>query len=496
MPPTLRLSVPVAQYNYDLGRDDYRTESTGSESDDARSSVSNDDEQSDHVRSPTRLVYNLDALPEKTKSTVRDAFNEPPAMVVQHCRQVGDTFAFQMSEVVTRSVRIRAPSSGKARLSCSCSQGGGGGGGGDALDNNDNEPCHHILWLLDQLAKQTLYDTDHEQPLTMTSAGFPEEMGDPFRAISDHHLNIVADGLHCRHVEPGCYDPRRVDKHRIRESRELLSSVYEASADSFRPDIFTDEPLLGPPIVKPQDLDYTVFRMLVDDDIFFHYFLSETCSRGGSDVIHQFRLLTHRINAVLQDFDQQQQQQQHNNPLSVCSDEPNNNNNNNNNNNSPPQESSHTVSWAARHIQGVISLVRYAIWSGERPLQAAEKHAAAKTLIHILDCVLKRRQHTNNVRGERGRGRVLERNLFARFLGDADCGFVLDELERIPEGALPYINNLESMVDKMAQYGVKASYLHRFRKFMAQLKASRPVPNLKRESPDSDEDGVAFKRMR
>ncbi|KAM3513842.1 hypothetical protein MY11210_002470 [Beauveria gryllotalpidicola] len=466
-PPTLRLSVPVAQNNYDLERDDdYRTQSTGSESDDG-SSVSDEDEQSDQVRSPTRLVYNLDALPEKTKSTVRDAFNEPPAMVVQHCRQVGDTFAFQMSEVVTRSVRIRAPSSGKARLSCSCSQGGG------ALDN-DKEPCHHILWLLDQLAKQTLYDTDHEQPLTMTSAGFPEEMGDPFRAISDHHLNIVADGLHCRHVEPGCYDPRRVDKHRINESRELLSSVYEAPADSFRPDIF-NEPLLDhpPPIVKPQDLDYTVFRMLVDDDIFFHYFLSE--ASRGSHVIHQFRLLTHRINAVLQDFDQ------HN--AGVSSGEPN----------SPHEASSHTVSWAARHIQGVISLVRYAIWSGERPLQAAEKHAAARTLIHILDCVVQRR--ADDVRGG-GRGRP-ERNLFFRFLGDdADCGFVLDELERIPEGALPYIYSLDSLANKMAQYGVKTSYLRRFRKYIAQLKASRPVPNLKRESPDSDEDGGAFKRLR
>ncbi|KAM3446655.1 hypothetical protein MY3296_009454 [Beauveria thailandica] len=475
MPPTLRLSVPVAQNNYELGRDDCRTESTGSESEDG-SSVSDDDEQSDQVRSPTRLVYNLDALPEKTKSTVRDAFNEPPAMVVQHCRQVGDTFAFQMSEVVTRSVRIRAPSSGKTRLSCSCSQGGGGAAGGGALDNHEKEPCHHILWLLDQLAKQTLYDTDHEQPLTMTSAGFPEEMGDPFRAISDHHLNIVADGLHCRHVEPGCYDPRRVDKHRIRESRELLSSVYEASADSFRPDIFNEPLLPGPAIVKPRDLDYTVFRMLVDDDIFFHYFLSEA-SRGGSDVIHQFRLLTHRINAVLQDLDQHSP--------SGSGDEP-----------SSPQEESHTVSWAARHVQGVISLVRYAIWSGERPLQVAEKHAAARTLIHILDCVVKRRTDVRGRRGRRqGRGR-LERDLFFRFLGDADCGFVLDELERIPEGALPYISNLDSIVNKMAQYGVNASYLHRFRKFIAQLKANRPVPNLKRESPDSDEDGGAFKRMR
>ncbi|TQV97188.1 SWIM zinc finger protein [Cordyceps javanica] len=457
MPPTLRLSVPVAHGNYELGRDDYETPSSGSDYDES-SSASEDSEQSDHVRSPTRLVYNLDALPEKTKSTVRDAFNEPPSMVVQHCRQVDDTFAFQMSEVVTRSVRIRAPSSGEARLSCSCTQG---------TQEHDKEPCHHILWLLDQLVKQTLYDADHEKPLTMTSAGYPEEMGDPFHAISEHHLNIVADGLHCKHVDQGCYDPKEASKHRIQESRELLSSVYDTPTDSFRSDIF-DEPLLSPPIVKPQDLDYTVFRMLVDDDLFFHYFLSE--STRGSDVIQQFRLLTHRINAVLQDFDA------HNSGAS--SDE----------SNSP--QGSHSVAWAARHIQGVISLVRYAIFSGERPLNATEKAAAARTLIHILDCVVKR------CADARVGGRRAERNLFLRFLGDVDIGFILNELEMIPDGARPYLYALDLLVNKMAENEAKPSYLIKFRKFIAQLKMSGPAPSRKRASPSSEENEGSFKRMR
>lgn len=461
MPPTLRLSVPSAESFIDPSRDAYGALSSESDSDDAASSCVSDEEeeQSDQVRSPTRLVYNLDALPEKTKSTVRDAFNEPPAMVVQHCRQVEDTFAFQMSEVVTRSVRIRAPTSGEARMSCSCSQG--------AARENEKEPCHHILWLLDQLVKQTLYDTNHEQPLTMTSAGYPKEMGDPFQAISDHHLNIVADGLHCRHVDQDCYDPRQDDKHRIEESRELLSSVYEAPADSFRPDIF-NEPLLGPPVVKPKDLDYTVFRMLVDDDIFFHYFLSE--ATRGSDVIQQFRLLTHRINAVLQDFDA------HN--TGVSADEPNT---------PQAQGTTHTVEWAARHIQGVIRLVCYAIWSGQRPLQAAEKAAAAKTLIHILDCVVSRRTDV------RAGGRRPDRNLFLRFL-DVDAGFVLNELELIPEGAVLYMHHLEMIVNEMAENEADPAYVKRFRKFIAQMKMSGPPPSLKRGVRSSDDHEGAFKR--
>ncbi len=453
MPPTLRLSVPTAESYNDASHDDYGTPNSESDSDDG-SYVSDDDEQSDQVRSPTRLVYNLDELPEKTKSTVRDTFNEPPAMVVQHCRQVGDTFAFQMSEVVTRSVRIRAPTSGEARMICSCAQG---------AREDDKEPCSHILWLLDQLVNQTLYRANHEAPLTMTSAGYPKEMGDPFEAISEHHLNIVADGLHCRHVDPDCYDPRQADKHRIEESRNLLSSVYQTETDSFRPDIF-DSPFLGPPIVKPQDLDYTVFRMLVDDDIFFNYFLSETTR--GSDILQQFRLLTHRINAVLQDFDT------HNS--GVSSDEPN----------TPP--GTHSVAWAARHIEGVISLIRYAMWSGKRPLKAVEKEAAAKTLIHILDSVAKRH---NDVRAG---GRRPDRSLFLRFLGDVDRGFILDELENIPEGAQKFTHHLERTVNTMAQIEAAPTYVNRFRKFIAQLKMSGP-PRLKRENSDSDDEG-AFKR--
>ncbi|KAJ3498224.1 hypothetical protein NLG97_g1301 [Lecanicillium saksenae] len=458
MPPTLRLSVPVEENRPEAVRDERDSQTSESDSDDNSSVSEEEEEDSDQVRSPTRLVYNLEALPEKTKSTVRDAFNEPPQMVVQHCRQVGDTFAFQMSEVVTRSVRIRAPSNGEARMSCSCAQG---------ARKDEKEPCQHILWLLDQLVKQTLYDTDHEQPLTMTSAGFPEEMGDPFRAISDHHLNIVADGLHCRYVDPDGYDPRQVDQLRIQESRELLSSVYQSSPYSFRPDIF-DEPLLGPPIVKAKDLDYTVFRMLVDDDNFFHYFLSE--ATRGSDVIQQFRLLSHRINAVLQDFDQH------------------NLDNSDNGSNTP--RGSHTVAWAARHIQGVISLIRYAIWSGERPLKAAEKDAAAKALIHILSSVVRR--YDRNLFG----GRRQERNLYLRFIGDVDCGFILNELELIPEGALLYIHNLEMVLNDICVNGAIDTYVNRFRKFIAQLKARGPSLSLKREGPSDEDNEGAFKRMR
>ncbi|OAA73247.1 Zinc finger, SWIM-type [Cordyceps fumosorosea ARSEF 2679] len=459
MPPTLRLSVPVTHQHHSavLGRDDYETpSSTASDSDDSCSSGS-EDEQPNQVYSPTRLVYNLDALPEKTKSTVRDAFNEPPAMVVQHCRQVEeDTFAFQMSEVVTRSIRIRAPSSGRARLTCSCRQGATATVRDSSKDKEQQQqPCHHVLWLLDQLAKQTLYETDHEKPLTMTSAGYPEEMGDPFSAIADHHLNIVADGLHCRHVDRDCYDPRRADEKRMRESRELLSSVYKRAAD------VSDESPAVQPARDPRCLDHTVFKMLVDDDLFFHYFLSEaTAARGGSDAMQQFRLLTHRINVVLQDFDQHNYHR---------SDTPSS---------STTTPSTHTVAWAARHIRGVISLVRYAIWSGKRPLNAAERAAAAKTLLHVLDGVV-------------GRGGDLLRH----FLGDD--GFVLDELETIPEGAALHAHALERLAERMARCGASSSYAIRFRKFITQIKAREEVPSasLKR-SCSEDSEAAVYKRRR
>lgn len=449
---------------YNPGDEDveYDTENTDIESD-ASSDGEEEDQDPGKVESPTRLVYNLETLPDKMKSAVRDTFSEPPTMAVQHCRQMGDTYAFQMTEVVTRSIRIRAPSSGETRLSCSCGQ------GNIAEDDDEPEPCQHLLWFLDQLAKQTMYrENNQNHPFTMTSAGFPKEMGDPFQAITENHLNIVAKGLHCHVIDPQMHGSRSIDKLRIAESRELLSSVHEAISESFRPDIF-DRPLLGPPMIKPRDLDYTVFRMLQDNDSFFHYFLS-TVSRQ-SPLIQQFRLLSHRVNAVMSDLEARAAARDHL-PTGADAADP------------------RTVAWAARHIQGVVELVHRSIFQVDRPLEQEEKEEAARTLVHVLDAVVQR-----NI-DYQGGGRRSERNLYLRLIGDVDQNFVMQELEGIPDGAVPFRQALEELIDDITRQGAPVSYVTRLRKFVAELQTRRSSTSLKRNVTSRDSEGSAFKRMR
>lgn len=456
---TAAQSLPPGDGDDSKCRDqDYDSEDSDLDSND----TSADGEGQAHVRSPTRLIYNLEALPETTKSAVRDAFNEPPAMNFQHCREMEDTYAFQMTEVVTRSVRICAPSSGKRRLSCSCDHSG---------QEGDGEACRHVLWLLDQVAKQTLYDNSHDVALTMTAAGYPLEMGDPFQKITEHHLNILADGLHCRLVDPERYNYNNTDEHRVKESRELLSNLYQTPPDTFRPDIF-QHPVLGPSMIKPKDLEYTVFRMLVDDDHFFHYFLSHMArGGGGGTTIDFFRQLTHRIDAVLHGLDKRTS------PLPAGE--------------LDPEQEFCTVAWAARHVVGVVDLVRYRIWSHKRPLRAAEKDAAAKILVHVLEAVV-RRNRDYHTRGRRG-----ERNLYLRLIGDTDNGFVVEELWIIPEGVLPYVDAIEGLIEEITVQGAPVVYVTRLRKLVAHVRARGVSANLKRQSQQGQEDsGNAAKRMK
>jgi hypothetical protein len=260
------------------------TESNSSIDDDSDSDDFDWDEDAPAVvRSPTRLLYRLDNLSAKNRNAVRDVFHDPPRIALQRCRRIDDTYAFQMTELVTRSVRIRASENGGSSLvTCSCCS-------NDDEEHQDTCPCPHLLWLLDQLLKQTLYHHDRNEPLTMDPRGYAQEMGDPFRSISRHHLDVLAAGVHCPVVGPD--SEGHVDPTRTLEARELLASIYSAAPDQFRPDIF-DHPVPGRRILKRNDLDRSVFRMLLDNGHFFQYLLS--LSRPCDPINDPFRKLSQR----------------------------------------------------------------------------------------------------------------------------------------------------------------------------------------------------------
>ena len=434
-----------------------RTASTPPPDEEHTTDLDSDDEDDQLVQSPTRLTYRLDELSDKTKSVVRDVFSEPPKIAIEHCRRLEDTYAFQMTELVTHSVRIRASDSERPRLSCSCGE-----------HSTDAEPCEHILWLLDQLLKQTLYSHDHDTPVTMTSSGYAMEMGDPFRNIANYHLNILADGLHCRVVDPASADEdEAIDVDRAEDSRELLSSLYGEPSDEYRPD-FVAEQDWDDQLICHDDLEHTIFRMLLDNPHFFHYFLSNTPS--SFSINDPFRRLSRRVDRVLRDLDiyssERETAQEHS------------------------SESPQDVTWVSQHLLGIVRLIRYAIYSRQYPLTPKESISAARTLVHILDAVVKRNQDAHS-----GSSRI-ERNLYLRLIGDRDDSFVVEELRLIPAAASQFVHNLEDIQDKIGTFGAPATYVDKLRKLISTLRATSISTTLKRGISAQEEGSRGAKRMK
>lgn len=400
-------------------------------------SDSEDDDSSTVVRSPSRLTYSINHLSESTQNAVRGAFREPPRIALEKCRRIDDTYAFQMTELVTRSIRIRAPEDGNSQLTCSCGQGG--------------EPCEHLLWLLDQVVKQTVYEQDSTKPLNMTESGFPSELGDPFQSISNHHLDLLADGIHCRVVTPDSEYDDELDSRRIQDSRELLSSVYGVSAEDYRPDIFTNP--VGKDILRQQDLDYSVFRMLLDNHHFFHYFLS--LSRETDFLKDQFRKYSQRVDHILSILDSYSASLATSDPY--ISGE------------TPPD-----VTWAAAHIVGTIDLVKSELYHRQRPLRVSQAISAARSLVHILESVVARNRDAHP-----GPSRVA-RNLYLCLVGDRDRSFVIDALELLPEAASQFLPALEAALESLQVNGAPATYVDKFHKLLARLRTSSIGGGLKR----------------
>jgi hypothetical protein len=425
---------------------------TDSDDDDDRPD-SHESEQSANIRSPTQLLYNLDQLSDVRKVAVRDTFSEPPKIALQRCRRIGNTYAFQMTELVTRSVRIRSSESTgpSSRLSCSCGP-------------EDDTPCSHLLWLLDQVLKQTLYGRDGSRPLTMNKHGYADEMGDPFQKISDFHLDILADGLHCAVVNPNVFsdDGDELDSHRVMEARELLASLYSTPPEEFRADDFS-HPKLDGHILRQNDLDSTVFRMLLDNHHFFQYF--SALSRPTDPINDIFRKLSQRVDHILRELDSLPYFSSPAPPdeIGICD------------NGDPitPRD----VPWAAKHLLGIVGLIRSSIYTRDRPLQHNEALSAARTLVHILASVVARNCDTDY-----GRNRS-DRNLYLRLIGDTgQDGFVIAELDLLPEAAGHLVDGLEAILEQVELQGAPTAYVARLRNLVARLRTSSAGFGLKRHS--------------
>lgn len=496
------------------------------------------------IRSPSRLLYDLQKLPRRDRALVRDAFDDPPRLALQRCRRMDNYYAFQMTELVTRSVRIyagghdddesRTPSSSSApRLSCSChpekkkSSGSKGRRGeqeeGEEEEDDEEEEeetgegqttCPHLLWLLDQILHQTLYGRACHEPVTMApGASHAQEMGDPFAAIAEHHLDVLAAGLHCPVVDPESDahgddendDSQReeeLDATRVLEARELLAAVYDApDPDRFRPDIFDrgrGTPVAGTKVVKRRDLDRTVLRMLLDNHHFFNYFLAQ--ARPSDPVRDPFRKLAQRADHVLRLLHRHHHhhQQQHHDraPTGTSSGATGRR---------PDRRSAEAphdtdAAWASRHILGAVRTVESSIFSRQRPLSRQEALSAARTLVHILDIVVPSSPPpppmttaTQRSSSSSHAGRETA-DLYNMLIGNSNNkDFVIGVLGLLPEAASQFVHSLETVLDRIGVHGAPATYVERFRALLRRLRASGSGHGVKRPKRGQSTDQLVKK---
>ena len=223
-------------------------------------------------------------------------------------------------------------------------------------------------------------------------------------------------------------------------------------------------------VLKRNDLDCTVFRMLLDNHHFFNYF--QSASRPRDPINDPFRKLAQRVDRVLRRFD------------AYASDP------------APARSSAETlpnVAWAAKHLLGCIKLIKSIIYTRDRPLQSSEAASAARTLVHILSAVASRNRDVVSSGSPTPR---IERNLYLRLIGDKDRDFVLAELNLLPEAASQHLHTLEAVLEDVGMHGAPVTFVDKFKALLSRLRTPKRSSSLKRQGDEEGESSRGSKRMK
>jgi len=478
MPPSARFAGSHRPSFRRLGKAEESTDDARSDSAASSGSGVDDDgpEGKSVVRGPSGKYYNIGHLSKESQDLVRETYSQPPKMTPECCRQIDeDTIAFQCTEHVPRTFRVR-------RQGTECSQCG-------------IKLCAHVIAFFDTLTNATLYshqENDRNHPLTLTPAGFPEEIGDPFKRISRFDLGLLADSLHCdvinsmpdgqdEGVNPnhsqdeggGSSNPSAgkrdaINPSRWRDAREMLGAAqYYAPeqramsmaeyVDRYRSDVF-DQPRLGRKRIRRGDLDCTVARMLAENKEFFHYFKAQM--RSADPINDVFRKLGQRIKSVMAQLDGHATKCKED--ASFASQAA-----------SAMAGTHHDVAWAADHIIGVVNNIHAILWSKVRdqPLSYEERRSAARTLLRILFSVVEKNMDLHPAPSRR------DRNLCVRLIAaDPDSLFILQDLDALADvlAEKDHVNFLQHIKSRLLGGDVVLdAYIERVNRLLARVNTTR-----------------------
>ncbi|KAK4144729.1 uncharacterized protein C8A04DRAFT_11242 [Dichotomopilus funicola] len=395
------------------------------------------------VLSPTGLKYNTSKLSPKARHVVEGLFNQtgskdPPQISLELCgvreedsdsEDAGVFYAFQMHEVVPCSVRIGSRNSGRFSVpKCECP---------DARYRQVS-PCKHLVWLFDRISKQALFDHDPNSELTLTEAGYAEELGDPFDQISQIGLDILAHDLRCDASEPDS-DAPQPNATRFREAREIVAAVagvQDNELAEYRPDLEVkyDREVL----IHRGDVGATLFSLILASHSLAEWVRSEL---DLSDFpLDPFRSIQHRVMRVIERL---------NTYLRIEGGR----------SNFPKTrraraEGPRDVSWACCQIQRSLGKIEKLVSRGSSPLSSWARASAARALVSILKAV------------------VEHRLLYDRLVGNQDCGFVFSSLDMLADQS-QFIDALEEIMDKIGVLGAPPSYVTNMRHLILRMRSHK-----------------------
>lgn len=433
-------------------------------------SISGDsmEENATIIRSPTGLRYNISHLSDETQDAVRSLFasivEEPFEIALKWCDRLHDQegnddfYAFQMSEVVPRSVRIGSPQSRYREPECRCGA----------------KPCKHLIWLSDLIASQVLYNHDPDTPLTLNERGYADELGSPFTHISEMRLDVLASSLHCDVGHPASNpEPSTSRKAEAREILASVADVDELDLPSYRTDLQEDG-FDHTSLVHHSDLEATLFSLLLASHSLTALVRSQL--RPSAPARDPFRLIHQRVLRIISDLEAYSSALRESSSTSE-----------------PARRSSGTtdtdgprdVPWAARSIERCVEQIRTMVAARSprdpttdptnnnnnniTPLAPWERASAARALVRILRAVAERNADMH------GGARQDDRNLYARLIGNRDTGFVHAALALLVDQN-QFVDELEDILELVGANGVMASWLASMRRVVGGMRRWKGGP--------------------
>lgn len=392
------------------------------------------------------------AQAEDESSGSEDESSEEHVLALDHCRQHGAKYAFQIADAEIRICSVRISATDTEQPTCSCGERG---------------ICRHIIWLVKGLARTNTEVVGQANivPSTLVLRDVCEELqwelrGEPdFDGGSDPDSD---DETETQWKLKKDYSASRQSrqaaqlKERARIVRDIMASFSPSPTDDFRKDIF-EKPhdFTIERVLAPYDLEETISRFLLRNDDMFHEFKSLVSSDDRAT--DYFKKMSVKARESLDLLDK------------YCDLGP------------TGAGGKYDVIWCAQKLVDIVDAIGSNV-TERQPLGPRPRQEAAKALVSILEMVVKERNHDEyqNIKWSRRRphGEMqIDRNLYQRLIGSSSPrnpsggNFVITALQDLPE-ASAFVDDLEDLWSMLGSvgWGAPRAYLDRLITLITKLK--------------------------